>query len=118
MHYIWHNCGYIVDMMEDMIDIGVDVVQLDQPRLMGYDQLTEKFGGRFCFWNTADIQWTTQEAVTNEQIEVDIEEMVGSFNRFNGGFIARHYPQPDDIHLSQEKQLLIYESFKNHGCDL
>jgi uroporphyrinogen decarboxylase len=118
MHYIWHNCGFIVDMIPDMIEIGVDAVQLDQPRLMGHQNLTDAFGGKICFWNTVDIQWSTSAKVTQDQIRAEVAEMTRAFARFNGGFIARHYPQPWDIQLSEETQTTIYEAFLENGCAL
>jgi hypothetical protein len=118
MHYIWHNCGQILDMIPDMIEIGVDVVQLDQPRLMGHQRLTEEFGGRICFWNTVDIQWSTGSSISDEDLRAEVAEMTRVFGRFNGGLIARHYPQPHDIHLSNEAQMTIYEAFLKNGCSL
>jgi len=118
MHFIWHNCGQILDMMEDMIEIGVDVVQLDQPRLMGHGRLAEAFGGRICFWNTLDIQWATSGGVSEAQIRSEIAERMAAFNRFDGGIIARHYPQPGDIALSLECQRVSYEAFLANGCGL
>lgn len=116
MHFIWHNCGQIFEMLEDMIEIGVDVVQLDQPRLMGYRRLTDAFGGRICFWNTLDIQWATSGSVSEAQVHAEIAEMMAAFNRFDGGIIARHYPQPGDIDLSPELQRVSYEAFLANGC--
>jgi hypothetical protein len=118
MRYIWHNCGQILDMIPDMIEIGVDAVQLDQPRLMGYKRLTDEFGGKICFWNTLDIQWSTQASVTAEEVRAEVAKMTKTFARFHGGFIARHYPQPWDIHLSNEMQMAIYEAFLENGCAL
>jgi hypothetical protein len=103
-------------MIPDMIEIGVDVVQLDQPRLMGYQQLTELFGGRICFWNTVDIQWSTHSGVTNGDVRAEVADMVASFDRFKGGFIARQYPQPWGIDLSYEHNIAIYEAFMENGC--
>ena len=118
MHYFWHNCGYIMDMIPDMIDIGVDVVQLDQPRLMGYRRLTDEFGGKICFWNTVDIQWSTIGNPSDDEIEAEVEDMMAAFNRFNGGIIARQYPQPDDIEMPPERHLAISEAFLRNGCSL
>ena len=118
MHYIWHNCGYIVDMMDDIIELGTDVVQIDQPRLMGHARMAERFGGKICFWICSDIQWGASEEVTDDHLIQDIEEMTTSYNRFDGGLMARQYPQPWDINLSRERQLLIYEAFMNNGCGL
>jgi uroporphyrinogen decarboxylase len=118
MHYIWHNCGQILDMIPDMIEIGADVVQLDQPRLMGNWKLAEEFGGRICFWNTVDIQWSANEAVSPDDLRAEVADMVRVFNRFKGGFMARHYPQPRDINLSPERVQIIAEAFFEAGCAL
>jgi hypothetical protein len=118
MHYIFHNCGQILDMLPDMIEIGVDVVQLDQPRLMGYRHLADSFGGRICFWNTVDIQWSTGEAATEAGIHAEVKEMMRAFDRFDGGIIARHYPQPWDIALPPEFHSASYEAFLENGCGL
>jgi hypothetical protein len=118
MHYIWHNCGQIWEMIPEMIEIGVDVVQLDQPRLMGHQRLADQFGGKICFWNTVDIQWSTGPSISESDIRADVQEMTRTFGRFNGGLIARHYPQPHDIHLSKEAQMAIYTAFLENGCAL
>jgi uroporphyrinogen decarboxylase len=118
MHYIWHNCGQIMEMIPDMIEIGVDVIQLDQPRLMDNRKLAEAFGGRVCFWNTVDIQWSAGPEVTDQDLWNETAEMVKTFNRFNGGFMARHYPQPADINLSRERCRIMAEAFLQNGCSL
>jgi len=95
-----------------------DVVQLDQPRLMGHQRLSDEFGGRICFWNTADIQWSTRAEIADEQLHAEVCAMVRSFDRFGGGFMARQYPQPDDIELSQQRHEVIYRAFLESGCAL
>ena len=116
MHYIWHNCGQIMDMIPDMIEIGVDVLQLDQPRLMDSRKLAENFGGRICFWNTADIQWSAGPDITDQDLRNEAADMVRVFSGFNGGFMARHYPQPRDINLSEERCRVLAEAFLQNGC--
>jgi hypothetical protein len=116
MHYIWHCCGYIRDIIPDMIEIGVDVVQLDQPRLMGVERLASQFGGKICFWNTVDIQWSPVSEVSVEEVRAEVKHMVEQFGRFRGGFIARQYPQPRDIGMTLERHRAIYEAFMEFGC--
>lgn len=118
MHYIWHNCGWIFEMIPDMIEIGVDVVQLDQPRLMGHRKLADAFGGKICFWNTLDIQWTAQEDLAESDIDAEAAEMAQTYGAFGGGLIARHYPQPRDIGMSSERLATIYDAFMRNGCGL
>jgi hypothetical protein len=42
--------------------------------------------------------------------------MVEQLGKFNGGFIARQYPQPRDINMSPEWHRAIYEAFMEAGC--
>jgi len=118
MHFFWHNCGYIMDMFPDMIEIGVDVVQLDQPRLMGHQQLIDMLGGKLCMWNTVDIQWSVLEEVSDAEIRREVTEMARIYDvtKYHGGYIAKHYPQPWDINLPPGRQRLIYEAFMKNGC--
>jgi hypothetical protein len=101
MHFIWHCCGQIFDLIPEMIAMGVDVVQLDQPRLLGHRRLAEAFGGRICFWNATDTQWCTQDDLSDAELCAEVAAMTEPFRRFRGGFMARHYPQPRDIGLSR-----------------
>ncbi len=120
LHFFWHNCGYILDMLPDMLEIGVDVVQLDQPRLMGHEDLIRTLGGKMCMWNTVDIQWSVAGNVTEQDIRTEVAEMVQIYavRKYHGGFIAKHYPSPWDIELSVKRQRLIYRSFMENGCAL
>jgi hypothetical protein len=101
MHFIWHCCGQILDLIPEMIAMGVDVVQLDQPRLLGHRTLAESFGGRICFWNAVDTQWASEAGRTEADWCAEVAAMTEPFGRFPGGFMARHYPQPHDIGLSR-----------------
>jgi hypothetical protein len=116
MHYILHSCGVITDIIPDLIDIGADVLQIDQPRLLGVDSLASEFGGKICFWNCVDIQWSSQPEVTPDEARREAVDMAGALGRFNGGFIARQYPQPGDIEMTPEKHQAIYEGFMEAGC--
>jgi len=44
--------------------------------------------------------------------------MMEAFGRFEGGFMARQYPQPKDIGMPREKHQAIYEAFMEYGCAL
>jgi uroporphyrinogen decarboxylase len=103
-----------------MIDLGVDVVQLDQPRLMGHENLVRVLGGKVCMWNTVDIQWSGAGNVTEQDIRNEVADMVriNDVKKYRGGFIAKHYPSPWDIELSVKRQRLIYRSFMKNGCAL
>jgi hypothetical protein len=111
MHFIWHSCGQIFDLIGEMIAMGVDVVQLDQPRLLGHARLAEAFGGRICFWSAVDTQWAMSADRSDADLRAEVDAMIAPFRRVGGGFMARHYPQPHDIGLSRRFHEVTAEAF-------
>lgn len=96
-----------------MVDLGVDVVQLDQPRLMGYENLIKASQGKLCFFNCVDNQWSALKSTTNEEIREETNKMIDTYRALmpSGGFIMKHYSQPRDIGLSRERETVIADAF-------
>jgi uroporphyrinogen-III decarboxylase len=115
MDFIWHCCGQIFDLIPEMIAMGVDVVQLDQPRLLGHARLAEEFGGRICFWNAVDTQWATGDHLSDADLRAEVAAMTTPFRHFGGGLMARHYPQPHDIGLSPHFHDVTARAFLDTG---
>lgn len=88
-----HSCGHILDILDDLIETGLDVIQMDQQENMGLAALGGRFGGRITFWCPVDIQQTMVYG-TAEDIRAYCREMVRSLGRPNGGFIAKWYSDP------------------------
>ncbi len=88
-----HSCGDIVDILEDFIEIGLDVIQMDQQENMGLDLLGDRFGGRIAFWCPADIQKTMADG-SPEDIRAYCRKMVSTLGTPDGGFIAKWYGDP------------------------
>ncbi len=82
---------------------------------MGVERLADTFGGKICFWNCVDIQWSTANASLDE-VRQEPARMIRPFDRHHGGFIARQYPQPRDIEMSPEMHRVIYDAFMESGC--
>jgi uroporphyrinogen decarboxylase len=55
---IYHSCGAISDIIEDLIGIGVDIVHPIQAKAKGMDasELKKRFGGRVSFCGGVDTQ--------------------------------------------------------------
>ena len=96
-----HSCGNIVDILDDFIEIGLDVIQMDQQENMGLDLLGERFGGRITFWCPVDIQRTMVYG-TLEDIRAYCRRMVKALGRPEGGFIAMWYSDPAGAGHRQE----------------
>jgi len=102
LHFIWHICGAVAGLIPELIDLGVDVLQLDQPRLVGHDLLAARFGGKVCFWNTIDTQWAVAGPRSPADLHAEAAAMIRPFQRLPGGLMLRHYPFPEDIGLTSK----------------
>ena len=117
---VWmHSCGYIWDIIPDLIECGMSVLQLDQPGLFGVDRLARNFGGRVHFWCPVDIQ----KVLPTGNLEVidafarDLVERIGRFGRDGGyaGFIAGYYGSNDAIGVRPEWQDHACRAFVKYG---
>jgi len=105
-----HSCGYIVDILDDLIEVGLDVIQLDQQENMGLELLGERFGGRITFFNPVDIQSTMAHGSMDE-IRAYCRKMVKLLGRPNGGFIPKWYSDPIGAGHRQEAIDAMCEEF-------
>jgi uroporphyrinogen decarboxylase len=85
-----HSCGYIADILDDLIDAGLNVIQMDQQENMTLELLAEKFRGRITFWNPVDIQQTMVHG-SMDAIRAYARRMAGMLGTPEGGFIAKWY---------------------------
>lgn len=111
-----HSCGHISDLLDDFLDAGLQVIQMDQQENMGVDALSERFGGRLCFWCPVDIQQTMVNGSLDD-IRAYAGNLIDSFGKFNGGFISKWYPSPDAVGHSRERIDAMCEAFVNHNQD-
>ncbi|MBN2374788.1 MAG: hypothetical protein JXD22_00190 [Sedimentisphaerales bacterium] len=115
MHTFLHSCGYIIDILDDLIEIGLDVIQMDQQQNMGLQLLGERFGGRITFFNPVDIQ-TVMVNGSLDNIRNYCHEMKHHLSRDNGGFIPRWYSDPKGAgHRPDAVQAMCDEFIKIGG---
>lgn len=105
-----HSCGYIVDILDDLIEVGVDAVHMDQQENMGLELLGERFGGRITFFAPVDIQNTMVNG-TLDEIRAYCRKMARLLGRPKGGFIPRWYIDPTGAGHRQEALDAMCEEF-------
>jgi len=105
-----HSCGYIVDILDDLIEIGLDVVHMDQQQNMGLELLGERFGGRITFYACVDIQNAMVHG-TLDDIRDYCRKMAKLLGRPEGGFIPRWYSDPVGAGHRQEAIDAMCEEF-------
>ena len=66
----YHSCGMIEPIIEDLIEIGLDVLNPIQPLAMDPAIIKEKYGDRLSFWGAICVQETlphgSEEDIRNE----------------------------------------------------
>jgi len=112
---VWmHSCGYIYDIISDLIECGISVLQLDQPGLFGVDRLASEFGGRVTFWCPVDIQRVLPTGDA-ERIEAFARDMVVKLGANGGGFIAGYYGGNEAIGVRPEWQDIACRAFVKYA---
>lgn len=54
----YHSCGFITPFIQDLIDVGVDVLNPVQPECMNFEEIHAAFGDRLSFHGTIGTQST------------------------------------------------------------
>jgi len=115
LYVFMHSCGYIYEIIGNLIESGIDLLQLDQPQLMGVDRLADEFGGKVTFWSPVDIQKTlqTRDAAI---IEADARLMIQRFGmKGRGGFMAGYYGSNEAIGLDPKWQDVACRAFVKYS---
>ncbi len=109
-----HSCGEITAILPDMIEAGLDVIQMDQQVNMGVEHLAREFGGNICFWCPVDIQKVMPRG-TPDDVRAYARKLIDNLGAFNGGFIAKWYPFPAGVDHPWENIRAMSEEFINYG---
>ena len=109
-----HSCGYIVDILDDLIETGLNVIQMDQQENMGVELLGERFGGRLAFWCPVDIQQTMVHG-TLDDIRAYARKLIETLGCSSGGFISKWYGAPQAVGHTDERIQAMAEAFVKHG---
>ncbi len=113
LHVWMHSCGYIKEIIPSLRDIGITVLQLDQPELSGIDWLRETVGDRVTIWSPVDIQRKLPTG-NRELIRASARETIEKLGQ-GGGFIAGHYSDVRSLAVEPEWQEWACEAFVEYG---
>lgn len=105
-----HSDGYIIDIIPDLIECGVDALNI-QIVVNRFDKLKE-FAGKICFSACVDARDILIEH-TKDEIESHIKKMIKLFASFNGGLIGGMINPTDDIPL--ENLEIMFQTFYKYG---
>jgi uroporphyrinogen decarboxylase len=110
--FAFHTDGYNVPILQDLIDVGVNILNPVQPKSMDPGELKQMFGDKLAFWGTIDNQNTmpfgTVEDVINET-KLRLKTVAPG-----GGLILgpSHNVQPQ---VPIENIMAFYDTVKKYG---
>ncbi|MEA3400452.1 MAG: uroporphyrinogen decarboxylase family protein [Armatimonadota bacterium] len=110
VHVWFHTDGWILEIIEDLIEIGVTVLNPQHP-CMGTKRVGEICGGRVCIRTDIDRQWVIPFG-TPLQVEEAVKEAIAAFGSFNGGCIL-HGEVGQEVPF--ENIQALYSAFYNYG---
>lgn len=115
MHAWMHSCGHINDIIEEWITCGLDVVNLQQPRNLGIEEIGRRYRGRICFETTCDIQ-ATLPWKSGTEIREEAHLLLREWSTPAGGFVLSDYGDPAAIGVKTENKRIMLEAFLEEGA--
>jgi hypothetical protein len=105
--------GWILDIIDDIKEIGVDILDNRQPLLLGIDNLAKAGGGKLCIKASNDMQLTLPKK-TPEEIKEEAVQLVEKLGlERSGGFIGLVFKW-ERIKLPAENVLASYHGFHQY----
>ena len=99
---VWmHSDGRINEILDGWIEAGLDVINMPAPRMVGIEEIGERFAGRICFINGVDNQLTLPFE-GREEIRAEARLLLEHWATPEGGFVAPDY----DIIAGRDSQFL------------
>ena len=109
-HVILHSCGRINALVPRLIALGVDVLNMQQPRAYGLVEFGEEFRGRVCFLTTADIQSTLPRGNADE-VREEVQLLVRHWSTPQGGLIVFNYGDAEALAVPPEMTRVMFDEF-------
>jgi len=113
--HVWmHSCGRVNDYIEGLIEVGLDAINLQQPRALGIEEIGRRFRGRICFESLCDIQHTLPFK-SPDDIREEAALLLREWATPQGGFILSDYGDGSAIGVLPETKQIMLDAF--HAAD-
>jgi len=89
-----HSCGNVLQILDDLVEIGVDLFNPFQPEVMDVETVLRRFHGRLSFWGGISTQRLLPFAQPQE-VTRRVEELI-ALGRAGGYVVAPAHAVPAD----------------------
>ena len=109
---LYHSDGYIEPIIEDLIEVGVNVINPVQPDVMDPAKLKEKFGSRLAFWGTVGTASDWAYGSPSE-IEAQVKERIETVGKGGGLVLSPAYDLEPEV--KWENVLAFLRAVQKYG---
>lgn len=109
--HIWfHSCGKINNFMDGFIDLGVKVLNLQQPQVLDLQAFGDKYAGKICFATLCDIQ-KTLPFKGEEEIREEVRDLCKYWATDKGGIILMDDGNGESLQIPKENRMVMLDEF-------
>ncbi len=109
-HVILHSCGRINSFVPTFLELGVDVLNMQQTQCYGLTEFGEKFRGKVCFLATVDIQSTLPRG-DEDEVREEARQLVRHWSTPEGGMIAFDYGDWKAVNVEPQAVEAMFDEF-------
>ncbi len=110
----YHSDGDCRQIIEELIEIGVTILNPVQPECMDPADLKRRYGGRLAFWGTIGIQGTLPFG-TPDEVRREVRERIETVGRGGGLLLGpSHMIEPE---VPWENLVALYQAIDEYGTD-
>lgn len=95
LHFFFHSDGNITDVMDDLVDVGFDIINPIQPECMDPIEVKKRWGDRITLHGGISLQQTLPNGSVQD-VQREVTELINTCGR-DGGLVAfpSNVLQPD-----------------------
>jgi uroporphyrinogen decarboxylase len=109
--HVWmHSCGKINKLIPGILASGIQVLNLEQPRVLDIEAVGQLHAGKVCFSSGCDIQHTLPFKGEAE-IRSEAELLLSCWGTQEGGFILTDDANDHDLGTPIEKKKMAFQAF-------
>jgi uroporphyrinogen decarboxylase len=71
----YHSCGHVTPFIDQLIEVGVDILNPIQPECMNFDEIHDQYGDRISFWGTLGTQQLLPFGTVKEVFDAAIDRL-------------------------------------------
>ena len=92
----YHSDGYIEPIIDDLVEIGVDILNPVQPECMNLLSLKKRYAGKLCLWGTIGTQ-TTMPFGSVADVFRAVKERIETVGKGGGLILAPTHTIEEDV---------------------